>query len=338
MNETPQGARSPFIRIISTVLVLALVAGAAYFAYRYMAAAEVLDELPPDGNSVSFVDTGLTERFVFSNFALLAEPTVRMGDAVILESVASPVSGEKVVIAALPNEPGTVLGIIHANGNLEPVVVDGTEKVDLHVLSDGTAVYGVLYDIVVWPDTLAALDDNDDGVVEEGYAEGPVAAVAEAVPQAPSYGSGMLYAFNIATRGEARSLGEGRSPRVTADGALVAITPVGLVRINPENGARTILAGYRNGDSVGATISANGSIALLHSEGNAVADVFTISGAGATPAGSIVSLDPFYGSAFIDDAHILLRTGKDRAALYRLPTDTASLKPPTVSLSIISPE
>jgi hypothetical protein len=68
------------------------------------------------------------------------------------------------------------------------------------------------------------------------------------------------------------------------------------------------------------------------------ADVFHIANGVTSPAGSIVSLDQFYGASFIDDSHLLLRTGKDQAALYTLPTDTATLKPPTVSLSIISPE
>jgi hypothetical protein len=335
MNETPIGARPPYIKVLTILLVLALIAGAGYLYYRYSTSERVLKELPAEGNSVEFTDTGLTERFVFSNYALLSQPKERVGNAEVYESALSPVSGEKIVLAALPDEEGTVLGIVHSNGNFEPVVVDGTEKVDLHVMKDGTAVFAVLYDVAVWPEDAA---DSDDDVEETGAAEGPV-SFEEAPPMPlPAPVSGMLYAFNVQTRGEVRSLGAGRSPRITADGALIAITPAGLAEVNPATGARTILAAYKNGDSIGSTISANGSIALLHREGNAVADVFHIANGVTSPAGSIVSLDQFYGASFIDDSHLLLRTGKDQAALYTLPTDTATLKPPTVSLSIISPE
>ncbi len=332
------GARPPYIKWALAVLIIALLAGVGYWYYNRSAGEEILKELPAAGNSVQFSDSGLSERFVFSNYALLSQPKERVGNAEVYESAPSPVSGEKIVLASLPDEAGTVLGIVHSNGNFEPVVVDGTEKVDLRVMKDGTAVFAVLYDVAVWPEDIAAEDLSDDGVEETGTAEGPV-SFEEAPPMPlPAPVSGMLYAFNVQTRGEVRSLGAGRSPRITADGALIAITPAGLAEVNPATGARTILAAYKNGDSIGSTISANGSIALLHREGNAVADVFHIANGAASPAGSIVSMVPFYGAAFVDDAHLLLRTAKNEAALYTLPTDTASLKPPTVSLSIMSPE
>lgn len=338
MNETPMGARPPYIKWVLAVLIILLIAGAGYWYYRHSAGVEILKELPAEGNSVQFSDSGLTERFVFSSYALLSQPKERVGNAEIYESAPSPVSGEKIVLASLPDEAGTVLGIVHANGNFEPVVVDGTEKVDLRVMKDGTAVFAVLYDVAVWPEDIAVEDANDDGIEETGSAEGPVSfEEAPSIPL-PAPVSGMLYAFNVQTRGEVRSLGAGRSPRITADGSLIAITPSGLAAVDAKTGSRTIIAAYKNGDSVGSTISANGSIALLHREGNAVADVFHIANGSAVPAGSIVSMVPFYGAAFVDDAHLLLRTAKNEAALYSLPSDTAALKPPTVSLSIMSPE
>lgn len=332
----------PFVSLSAVVIIAVL----GFLGYQVSASQNLTNQLPESNSEIAFSDTGVTERFLLSHFSLLAQPRIHVGEAVIVESQKIPGSADQAVLAEVPHTEGTVLGLLHGNGNFEPVLSDGTQKTDLHVVKGTTVVYTVLLNPVVWPDAQAvsqnAIPESDEQI-EEGHATGPVdtgvdyktnATDNQAFPLA----GGILFAFNLGTDSAPRSLGAGKSPRLMSDGSVVAVAHDGIVKIDAASGARTVLFAYQGGDDAGGTLSPDGTVALLHTKGNSVSDVYAIAGGKVTAVGSIISTSPTFGAAFADNEHIFLRTGRTSVALYKLPDDTASLKPPTAHLSIIAPQ
>lgn len=323
----------PFLVLIALVVV-------AYIGYQAFAVGHLSRQLPEGSTSISFSDTGVLETFLLSDFSLLAQPRIRVGDAIILESQDLPTAGEKAVLATVPNTYGTVLGVVHGNGNFEPKLSDGTMKTDLRVVGANRVVYTVSSRPVVWEDSTALVLVDDEANVIEGSATGPVDTGVDytGIADRKSIPGGMLYSFDLTSDTVPQNLGTGKSPRVTTSGFLVALSPEGIVRIDATTAARKVMLAFEGGDAVGSTISSDGTVALLHSEGNSISSAYALTKDTATLIGSIVSLVPTYGATFADDTHIFLRTDRKSVALYLIPDDIAALKPPTAHLSIIAPQ
>jgi|CXWL01.1.fsa_nt_gi hypothetical protein len=333
----PVRKRPLWLSISFTVVGLLAVLAVLFFVQQYFSSKNLSAKLPQDTSSIQFTDAGVAERFHLSGFSLLAEMRMRVAGATVLESQPSSVEGEKIVLVMQPDVPGTTLGVVYANGNFEPLVADGTFKTDLVVTRSGVAVYSVASSPVIWESAVDASVEEEEATApdEVGTADGPVNL---GLTPTPITSGGTLFALDVSKDKTPRSLGAGKNPRLLEDGTLIAITPDGVEKINATTGSHQLLLAYTAGDAVGSTISADGTVALLRSEGNSVSDAYAIANGKATAIGSIVSLVPTFGASFADSSHIFLRTGRSSVALYLLPEDTAALKPPTAHLSIIAPQ
>ena len=130
---------------------------------------------------------------------------------------------EFAVLAKVEGVEGIALGILHANNTFENILADGTNKADLAVRPDGTALYAAMVD---GESRLMLLDLTKSGV-------------------APS------------------DLGRGRSPRVFTDGFFVAISSRGIVRVDPVTKSVTVLMPSTDADIYNGTISRDGLAAAI---------------------------------------------------------------------------
>ncbi len=127
-------------------------------------------------------------------------------------------SGDVAVLAHVGGTDGTVLGVIHPNGTFTSVLSDGTRKADLVVRPDGIGLFSALVD-----------------------------------------GESHIMQINVAVPNNSlKDLGRGRSPRLFADGFFVALTPVGVVRIDPALSGVDILVLRSDADRMSSSLSPSG--------------------------------------------------------------------------------
>ncbi len=334
--------RPLWAKVLLGLLLLAILIAVGYYVRQFIATDTLLKKLPGDNVSITFTEQGFADRFMSSGLGFVQESAVTVGDVTILETVPSPVTdGERVVLAVKKDVPGTLLGILKADGAFETIFSDPSMKTDLTVTESGTAVYSVLSGPVFFAEDFTPGPVSDEAPLleypeEVGTADGPVdfgVPIAEDVPQH----EGALFAVNLTGTREKKSLGEGRSPRLADDGVLIAVTSEGIVRINVESGMRTKVVSYISGDAAGSGISRDGKLAALYRENNNIIDVYRLVGIENAYLGSLFVSGPVFGIALVDEQHIFVRNGKDRISLYHLPLDVNSIQPPDAHLRLITP-
>ncbi len=311
--------RTAFIAI--GVIVLAIL---AFFGYKYFLFTKVVGMLPAEGTTVGFVEDGILERYSLAGNRLALKREEARDDGLILtervESSATP--GEAAVLAIVPGEPGILAGIARSDGTVMALVSGGTNKADLIMRADGVMIFSSL---PVPPPSAPsdAGDETADAAVpdEVGSLSGPGAASAPvaAAPLAATYPQ--LVAVNTATRA-IRSLGLGYSPRLLADGMIVALAPEGIVIVDPATGARRIALPLANTGGAFGAISPTGTLAAVPSPENTSVRFYRIA-----PDGSGTPVDLGYlerdGSpmrtGFADDSHVFIRTSTRAARYYALP-------------------
>jgi hypothetical protein len=315
------------------VIILAIL---AFFGYKYFLYMKGVGALPPEGSVVSFVEGGILERYALEgNGLVLKREAARNDGIVVTESVASGKAGESVVLALVPGKPGVLAGVAAADGTILALVSGGTNKADLLVRSDGIAVFSSS----PVPPPSAPVDTGDDtdaaGPDEVGSATGPgvPSAPVAAAPLSATYPQ--LVSVNTATRA-IRSLGLGYSPRLLADGMVVALAPEGIVKINPATGARTVVLPLTDTGAAFGALSPSGTIAAIPAPDNVSVRFYRLApDAAGTPEdlGYLERDGSDMRTGFADDTHVFIRISTRVARYYALP-GTLPVATPVAVLSI----
>jgi len=188
----------------------------------------------------SLVENGAVRWYQLSGTTLTALPMPSLPNNAThaLSDVAATLrSGDTPVLAPSVATDGTTLAVVRHDGTLIPLLDDGTTKTDLAVNADGFAAY-----------TVHATD-----------------------------GGMTLAAFSIyGPQKEALALGDGFSPAVSENGAVLALSSDGLVRIDPiGNMHETLLS--RFGLAYGnAALAPDASAAVMPNDITHALDVFSI--------------------------------------------------------------
>lgn len=268
--------------------------------------------LPKENEVVHFTEQGTTEVYTYTKQGLSPKDKVVVENATIIESVPSP--DGHIVLADVSGTEGTVLGMIDGDNNFIPLLSDGTKKTDLAVLPGNTAVFTVVSLPVVFlnPESLPvfSVEETVEEVSDEETSTNEVS---------PSQGSGIIFAFDIQNGEEAYSLGKGKSPRFIG-GRLVALSPEGIVSINPVTKKHTVLLPYFGADSLGSNISPDGTVAVLKAFSNTYIDMYDLTIPIPAYLGTAKLTAPVYGTAFINNEYMLLRTKEHKTELYTIPT------------------
>ncbi|MBY0538822.1 hypothetical protein K2P56_00110 [Patescibacteria group bacterium] len=341
MSEAPASLfRMAWVKILLALVVAVILGVIAYYGYQYSLRSNLSEKLPETGSTVMFSDQGIAERFAMTQFSFTQIPPERVGDTVILESKPSPtVTGEEIVLMQKDGVPGIMLGTKNKS-EISVLLDDGTNKSDLLVTPEGIAVFAVSARPALLPedpkpeDTSLPVDTSESEVEEVGSADGPVVLSAFVAP--PVTSAGGLFAFNLQSK-KTVPLGAGKSPRLSELGGVLAVSPEGVVEVNPFTGERVIVVQYRGGDAAGSALSNDGSIAALRRDNSSTVEFFRISGMRGVYLGQIFSSSPMYGTAILGEEHIFVRTGKDTVALYALSDDPSAVQPNFAQLGLLLP-
>ncbi len=343
----PEGRTSWFspawVKILLALIGAVLIGVFAYYGYQYYLLQNLSEKLPDSGETIAFTDRGIADTFLMSEFSFNRAVLERVGDVTILESRDMPQNaGKRVVLAQKDNTSGVILGVVSA-GVFEALLSDGTNKSDLAVTADGTAVFAVAARPAFFPEDIpaAAADDTKDSTEpdEVGSAEGPVKLIVAPVSDVREKNvstPGGIFAFDINDK-KLRSLGRGKSPRPYGSDAVIAIASEGVVVVDVGDGSRVTLISYRGGDASGSALSPNGTIAALRREGSSTVEFFRIAGGMGVYLGQIFSASPMYGTAILGEGHIFVRTGKDTVALYALSDNVSAVTPQFAELGLLMP-
>lgn len=330
-------------RIATLVGIALILFGAGYAGYQLFLNQKTVTLLPKKGETVTFVESGIPERYAMSEGNLLKRMTesYRQTNIVTYEHLASPFSeDERVALAIAPDIKGTVLGIFKADDSLDILVSGETNKSDLLVTEGGIAVYSaqkIVDSPVVAPvPEVVGADRSEDTKIETGHAGPPANLVASAAKSGPNVGVGELYAVNIKT-GKIRPLGSGRSPRLLPDGSVLALAHEGVVLVNPLTGVRTVLLQWPGADGILGGISKSGNmIAVAGSDGQS-ADFFRLEKGSAYTLAHIGRFDKKTGAkslAFIDDSRFFVRESAQLARLFSVPTEKLPIAVPSLLVGI----
>ncbi len=320
--------------IIIGVLVLLVV---LFFGYRFVSYQLGLSKLPPQNTPVTFVGpSGIGEQYLVKGSSLALNRTVLENGVIITESVDSPIqSGEKVVLFRAPGVEGIIAGIAHANGTLTALVSGGTNKADLLVRNDGLAVFTVGPVGAPASEETSSPEDEIENEVEETYtATGPttISAAPEAIAPAAQ-----LIALNIGT-GSILPLGVGYSPRLLANGSVIALTPDGIALIDPVSRNRSMLLKQSMTGLTPGRISPSGQAVALVGPENASVELYRVNPSVQTPVVNVGFLEwdgrPLQ-LAFADDTHFFVRASNTSTHYYAMPTEKVQAATPIVSISLI---
>lgn len=322
---------NPKLRAAAIVVVIILVVLAlAYFALKLFSYQSVIDALPDEGSTVTFVEAGMPERYVFAGNILTRDIDEPLTNGVIVqERVPSPVSGsDEIVLASIPGSPGLFAGILSADGVLDLLVSGDTNKSDLSVSAEGIAVFSASPAFLVEEETALPSDEENDDGVNETYEAAAPAEVAEV----PTPGSifPQLIAVDVATRA-IMPLGLGYSPRILSDGMVLAIAPEGVVKINPRTNARELVVAYPVTE-LGGSISPSGMTAALPGP-NATLEFYSLTGT-PTYLGFLERETGSTQAAFLEDKYVFVRTGAAVARYYTVPTEKLPIAAPVAILAI----
>jgi hypothetical protein len=313
---TPHHKR--LMQVLLAVFILFLVV-ALYYGYRLVTGTLHTPVVSSafEKKTVEFTDGGVPLWYKVSMSSLVpaANPAAPTGAPFTLleEAPYANAAGDVAVLARVPNQEGTVLGILHKNGTLEPILTDGTYKTDLAVRSDGTALFASSTSTPAVVLALKATIPQADAIFADSHED-----------------TASLMLVNIISKDHAvKYLGQGRSPRIEPDGSFLALTPRGLMVFNPGTNAPKLIIAHANADTVGAAISPDGSVvAIPNAQENTIfylvrsAGVQTISVIGSQPIG------PVNAAAFLDDQHFVTvsssHTGTDAFVTTVLSTSTGA--------------
>lgn len=340
--ESASGMKA-WIKIVLATLGAVLVGFLAFLGYQYSLAKDLAEKLPTAGETISFTDRGVADKFLMSQFSFAKAPLERVGDVVILESVIDPSDSEsRIVLGQKDGLEGVMLGKVRG-GDVEVLLSDGTNKSDLAAVRDGVVVFTVSESPLLFPEEIqgaSVIEPPESTEREEtGKADGPVPLIIETQSDktvVETRLAGGLFAFDL-TEKKLSSLGAGKSPRAYGRDAVLAISDEGVVVINAFTGARATLIPYRGGNALGSSLSENGMIAALRRDASATVELFRISDAGGVYLGQIFSASPMYGTAILGEGHIFVRTGRDTVALYALSEDLSTVQPHIAELGLLMP-
>lgn len=138
----------------------------------------------------------------------------------VLEAVRADESTEdRVVLAYVAGIEGVVLGILHKNNSFEHVLADGTNKADLAVRPDGIALF-------------TRTSGGESTLVQVDLQKGTDSLLER---------------------------GRGHSGRLFTDGFFLALSPQGLIRIDPASTSTdAILVSRANADNMNSSLSSDG--------------------------------------------------------------------------------
>lgn len=139
-------------------------------------------------------------------------------------------TGDVAVLARVPNQPGTVLGVVHKDRSFTPMVRDGIVKYDLVVRPDGLAVY-----TAAESEPIAATASSTASV------GGPLATPVIEYFLRSNMLPLRLKLVDLQRKSAPVDLGTGASPRLTSSGMIVALSDKGLVGIDPVSKTATTL-------------------------------------------------------------------------------------------------
>lgn len=323
---------NPKLRTAAIVVVVVLVILAlAYFAQKLFSYQSVIDALPDEGSTVTFVEQGMPERYVFAENILTRSIDAPLANGVVIhERVSSPVtSGEEVVLASVPDGQGLFFGTLATDGVLTLLVSGDTNKADLSVSTDGIAVFSASPSILLEEVPVSApQEDDDDGIDETYTATEPAPAPAEIAPVGSDFPQ--LIAVNLTTKA-ITPLGLGYSPRLLQDGTIVAIAPEGVVKIDPRTKAREVILAHSVSE-LGGNISPSGMTAALPGP-NATLEFYALSGT-PTYLGFLERDGGALQAAFLEDKYVFVRTGFQLARYYKVPTEELPIAAPVAILAI----
>lgn len=303
--------------ILLGVVVLIII---GYVGYQLFLFSKVSKFLPAEGTVVSVVERGLVVPYMMKGNALVAQPpNVRPDGSIVFEEKDSPlVDGEKVALVSNPGVTGVALGIVHTDRTFTPLLTGVTNKADLLVTKEGIAVVSTHAFIDVEPSGEAPQKEGEplNAPDEQGSATGPVSLPGVRYDLTkPEY---ELVAVNIKT-GTITSLGDGRSPRLTQDGTVLALSHEGVVRINPASGKRAFVLERADADSMRGNISASANIIAVGSKRNVAVDLYRYVDGGVEYIGTLNWPTLIASLTFVDDTKFFIRSGTKVARLFTLP-------------------
>jgi hypothetical protein len=269
-------------KAVLVALLIIVVVAAGVVGYQFKD--RILSIVGSHGTSTQFVefsDTGVPVwyRVGFSGLAAAKDPNAPQGLSVtILESVPFNANGDVAVLAQVPNQKGTVLGIVHGGKTFESIVADGTYKTDLAVRSDGQAMFA------------SASSTSSTIILGHGTT------------------SDLITLNLLSKKHPTQDLGLGRSPRVEPDGSFLALTPKGLVSFNPGTSDPKVIVTRTNADNIGAAISQDGSVVALPDDQQEIT-FYSVRSVGGTQIvsvlGSLQETAFVSQAAFLDNQHFI---------------------------------
>ena len=322
-----QNSRTLALGILALLVVIVLV----FIGFKYASFQGVAGQLPASDVPVVFIEQGVAEQYFVLNHQLVRAASEPFENGVVLvERAESPVnSEEEVVLASVPGVPGIAAAIRTSDEAIRLLVAGDTNKSDLLVREDGIAIFTSVAAPLPLAEGEAPSDPNaEENTVEEtGYATGPVDFGAVETMPFPE-----LVAVNIRTS-QITSLGQGYSPRLQDDGSVLAITPEGVMRIDPVSLARTVVVSYAGDANRRGALSPSGMTAALPGAG-ATLEFYHL-GADAAYLGFLEQGAGSMRVSFPDDEHVFVRASRTVARYYNLPTEEVPVATPLASVSII---